>query len=101
WRRNEPESQRGQRPARRALPPQRPIDVLPTVGRTRRQSTLELHKRLHTHRPRDEEQVVLTAKAPTCGVFADPSDALEPSTSSFPFHVEPILVARCVREDRS
>src|SRR5438105_15753787 len=36
----EPESQHGQRPARRALPRQRPIDILPTVGRTRRQSTL-------------------------------------------------------------
>src|SRR5437867_2666351 len=42
WRRSETESQSGQRPARRALSRQRPIDVLPAVWRTRRQTTLGL-----------------------------------------------------------
>jgi len=45
----------------------------------------KLHKRLHTHRMFDEEQVGLNEKAPTCGAFAEPSDGLEPSTPSLPF----------------
>src|SRR5438034_9252380 len=44
----------------------------------------ELHKRLHTHRTFDGEQVSLNEKAPTCGAFAEPSDGLEPSTPSLP-----------------
>ena len=45
----------------------------------------KLHKRLHTHRTFDEEQVKLNEKAPTCGAFAEPSDGLEPSTPSLPY----------------
>ena len=41
-------------------------------------------KRLHTHRTYDEEQIVLTEKAPISGAFAEPSDGLEPSTPSLP-----------------
>ena len=44
----------------------------------------KLHKRLHTHRTFDAEQVDLNEKAPTCGAFAEPSDGLEPSTPSLP-----------------
>ena len=47
-------------------------------------ATRKLHKRLHTHRTIDVEQVDLNEKAPTCGVFAEPSDGLEPSTPSLP-----------------
>jgi hypothetical protein len=47
-------------------------------------ATRKLHKRLHTHRTFDVEQVVLNEKAPTCGAFAEPSDGLEPSTPSLP-----------------
>jgi hypothetical protein len=50
----------------------------------------KLHKRLHTHRTFDEEQVALNAKAPTCGAFAEPSDGLEPSTPSLPCGLEPL-----------
>jgi hypothetical protein len=47
--------------------------------------TSKLHKRLHTHRTCEEEQVVLNEKPPTCGAFAEPSDGLEPSTPSLPW----------------
>ena len=47
-------------------------------------STRELHKRLHTHRMLDEEQVDPSDKAPISGAFAEPSDGLEPSTPSLP-----------------
>ena len=47
-------------------------------------STRKLHKRLHTHRTFDKEQVDLNEKAPTCGAFTEPSDGLEPSTPSLP-----------------
>ena len=47
-------------------------------------STRKLHKRLHTHRTFDEEQILLNRKAPQCGAFAEPSDGLEPSTPSLP-----------------
>jgi hypothetical protein len=48
-------------------------------------STRKLHKRLHTHRTFDAQQVELNEKAPTCGAFAEPSDGLEPSTPSLPW----------------
>jgi hypothetical protein len=47
-------------------------------------STRKLHKRLHTHRTLLILQVDLNAKTPTCGIFAEPSDGLEPSTPSLP-----------------
>src|SRR5207248_6043076 len=47
--------------------------------------TRKLHKRLHTHRTFNNEQVGLNEKAPTCGAFAEPSDGLEPSTPSIPW----------------
>jgi hypothetical protein len=49
---------------------------------TRAFATRQLHKRLHTHRTVDDEQVVLNEKAPTCGASPEPSDGLEPSTPS-------------------
>ena len=51
----------------------------------------KLHKRLHTHRTCDEEQVDLNENAPTCGAFAEPSDGLEPSTPSLPSQTQPEL----------
>ena len=47
--------------------------------------TRKLHKRLHTYRTLESAQVDRNEKAPTCGVFAEPSDGLEPSTPSLPF----------------
>jgi hypothetical protein len=54
-------------------------------GRKGTSATRKLHKRLHTHRTFDPEQVDLNAKAPACGAFAEPSDGLEPSTPSLPW----------------
>jgi hypothetical protein len=58
---------------------------LVTLDTKTRSSTRKLHKRLHTYRTFDEEQVDLNAKTPTCGAFAEPSDGLEPSTPSLPW----------------
>jgi hypothetical protein len=40
-------------------------------------ATRKLHKRLHTYRTFDAEQVGLNEKAPISGAFAGPSDGLE------------------------
>ena len=55
------------------------------VGLRSPSRTRKLHKRLHTHRTFNNEQVGLNEKAPTCGAFAEPSDGLEPSTPSLPW----------------
>ena len=48
-------------------------------------ASAKLHKRLHSHRTFDNEQVVLNENAPTCGAFAEPSSGLEPETPSLPW----------------
>jgi hypothetical protein len=39
-------------------------------------STRELHKRLHTHRTIDAEQINLNEKSPTCGAFHFPDSRI-------------------------
>src|SRR2546426_7152174 len=46
--------------------------------------TRKLHERLHTRCTLGSSQIDLNAKFPTCSVFAEPSDGLEPSTPSLP-----------------
>ena len=50
----------------------------------------KLHKRLHTQRTFDAEQIDLNEKAPISGGFADPPDGLEPSTPSLAFLRQPV-----------
>ena len=51
-------------------------------GRSQLESSIN---ELHTHRTLLTLQVDLNAKVPTCGVFAEPSDGLEPSTPTLPW----------------
>src|SRR5581483_8903229 len=50
-------------------------------------STRKLHKRLHPRPQEPSRRLNTYGKAPTCGAFAEPSDGLEPSTTSFPSKV--------------